>query len=168
LQNEKKAQVLAVLMSVEGVPVWWCAKDTEALSIWPLGGGEKKWWSEMRTVFDGLMGNTSNLRVISFLLPLTHAKFTEKDLIEEVGVSKPTMIKVIRKLVEYELITQVEKRGNSTYYRVNTASPFIKAFEDLDNLIIEHKYGDLTAEEGMGEAAPHKGVSDVADPPIPY
>jgi DNA-binding GntR family transcriptional regulator len=93
-------------------------------------------------VFDGLMGNTSNLRVISFLLPFTHAKFTEKDLIEEVGVSKPTMIKAMTKLVEYELITKVEQKGNSIYYRVNTASPFIKAFEDLDNLIIHHKYSE--------------------------
>jgi DNA-binding transcriptional regulator GbsR (MarR family) len=118
------------------------------------------------SIFEGVMGNTSNLRVIKFLLPFTHAQFNEKDLMEEVGVSKPTMIKVIKKLVEFEMIVPTERRGNSTYYRVNTSSPFIKAFEDIDNLIIQYKYGDLMVDD-VDEPQSH--VERVkADPPTPF
>lgn len=92
--------------------------------------------------FEGLMGNTCNLRVIEYLLPLKNTKFNEKDLIEDIGVSKPTIIKAIRKFTEYELIKKVEQVGNSIYYKVNSASPFIPLFEDVDNLIIQHLVGE--------------------------
>lgn len=118
------------------------------------------------SIFEGLMGNTSNLRVIKFLLPFIHAQFNEKDLMEEVGVSKPTMIKIIKKLVEFEMIVPTGKRGNSTYYRVNTSSPFIKMFENLDNLVIHYKYGDLMTDE-VGELELH-AERVKADPPTPF
>jgi DNA-binding transcriptional ArsR family regulator len=92
--------------------------------------------------FESLMGNTCNLRVIEYLLPMKNTKFNEKDLIEDIGVSKPTIIKAIRKFTEYELIKRVEQVGNSIYYKVNRASPFITLFEDVDNLIIQHLSGE--------------------------
>lgn len=125
------------------------------------------------STFEGLMGNTSNLRVIAYLLPFTNAKFNEKDLMEEVGVSKPTMIKVIRKLAEFELILKAEQKGNSTYYRVNRASPFIRLFEELDNLTIQHKYGEELPMSHDGIGVGHKeapestlNVRDIVNPPI--
>src|SRR5665647_275647 len=88
--------------------------------------------------FDSLMGNTCNLRLIEYLLPMENTKFNEKDLIEDIGISKPTVIKAIRKFSEYELIKKVEQVGNSIYYKVNRASPFVPLLEDIDNLIIQH------------------------------
>ena len=95
------------------------------------------------TAFEGLMGNTCNLRVIEYLLPFTDAKFNETDLMEEVGVSKPTMIAVIRKLLEFGIIQKVDQKRNSTYYQVNKDSPFIRLFRDLNNLIIDHMYDEV-------------------------
>lgn len=127
------------------------------------------------STFEGLMGNTSNLRVIAYLLPFTNAIFNEKDLIEEVGVSKPTMIKVIRKLAEFEIITKAEQKGSSIYYRVNRDSPFIQLFEELDNLTIQHKYGGGLPRGRIGIGTDHKEatdsapkVRDVVDPPTPF
>jgi len=92
--------------------------------------------------FDSLMGNTCNLRLIEYLLPMENTKFNEKDLIEDIGISKPTVIKAIRKFSEYELIKKVEQVGNSIYYKVNRASPFVPLLEDIDNLIIQHLSGE--------------------------
>ncbi len=35
-----------------------------------------------------------------------------------------------------------QKTGRSIYYMVNKESPFIKVFEELDNLIIDHLIGE--------------------------
>lgn len=117
------------------------------------------------TAFEGLMGNTCNLRVIEYLLPFTNAKFNETDLMEEVGVSKPTMIAVIRKLVEFGIIQKVDQKRNSTYYQVNKDSPFIRLFRDLNNLIIDHMYGEGSSPKSKEVTTP-RYISTSTQPEI--
>lgn len=121
------------------------------------------------SVFEGLFGNTSNLRAIAYLLSFPNAIFNEKDLMEEVNVSKPAMTKVIRKLAEFELIAKVEQKGNDTYYRVNRASPFVRLLEELGHLTIQHKYRKYRP-IGIDNEPPRIGIQrgPGADPPTPH
>jgi DNA-binding transcriptional ArsR family regulator len=118
------------------------------------------------SVFEGLLGNTSNLRAIAYLLSFPNAIINEKDLMEEVGVSKPAITKVIRKLAEFELIAKVEQKGNDTYYRVNRASPFVRLLGELGHLTAQHKYRPF----GIDNEPPRIGIQrgPGTDPPTPH
>jgi DNA-binding transcriptional ArsR family regulator len=87
--------------------------------------------------FDGILGNNCELRIIQFLLPLHGIDFNISELSEEVGVSRPTVTSVLRKLLEYKIIKISRRRSGVNYYEINTDSPFIRIFENLNNLLIE-------------------------------
>ncbi|WP_156153659.1 winged helix-turn-helix domain-containing protein [Methanosarcina sp. MTP4] len=91
--------------------------------------------------FEGLLGNNCELRIIEFLLPLEGIEFNVTELAEEVGVSRPSVIKSIKKFLEWGLIKS-KRAGNLTYYSMNHESPIIKNIQQLNNLLIEKMLGD--------------------------
>jgi len=91
----------------------------------------------MTRPFEGVFGNTAELRVMEFLLPLKDLDFNISELAEEVGISRPTATKVVNKFVEYNVMKISRIQSGTTYYDLNGDSPFVTLFEDLNNLIIE-------------------------------
>jgi len=91
----------------------------------------------MTRPFEGIFGNTAELRVIEFLLPLKKLDFNISELAEEIGISRPTATKVVNKFVKYNVMKISRIQGGTTYYGLNSDSPFVTLFEDLNNLIIE-------------------------------
>lgn len=91
----------------------------------------------MARPFEGVFGNTAELRVMEFLLPLKELDFNISELADEVGISRPTATKVVNKFVEYNVMKISRTQSGTTYYDLNGDSPFVKLFEDLNNLIIE-------------------------------
>ncbi len=87
--------------------------------------------------FEGLFGDTSELRTIQFLLPVSGLRFNISELARETRISRQTMIRVVAKLTKWNILKIAGRHGGANYYALNQDSGFIKAFEDLDNLIIE-------------------------------
>jgi DNA-binding transcriptional regulator GbsR (MarR family) len=87
--------------------------------------------------FEGLLGDTSELRTIQFLLPVSGMRFNISELARETRISRQTMIRVVAKLTKWNVLKIAGRHGGANYYALNQDSGFIKAFEDLDNLIIE-------------------------------
>jgi DNA-binding transcriptional regulator GbsR (MarR family) len=87
--------------------------------------------------FEGLLGDTSELRTIQFLLPASGMRFNISELARETRISRQTMIRVVAKLTKWNVLQIAGRHGGANYYSLNKESGFIKAFEDLDNLIIE-------------------------------
>ncbi len=97
-------------------------------------------WDLMKP-FEGLLGNNCELRILEFLLPLEGIEFNVTELAEEVGVSRPSATKAIKKFFEWDLIKS-KRAGNVTYYSINHESPIIKNIQHLNNLLIEKMLGD--------------------------
>jgi DNA-binding transcriptional ArsR family regulator len=95
----------------------------------------------MNRPFEGLLGNNCELRMLEFLLPLHGIEFNISELAKEAGVSRVTATRIIKKFVDWEVLTPV-KRGNVTYYSINHNSPIVKTIEQLNNVIIEKMLGD--------------------------
>lgn len=93
--------------------------------------------NDMTRPFEGVFGNTAELRVMEFLLPLKDLDFNISELAEEAGISRPTATKVVNKFVEYGVMKISRTESQATYYDLNGDSPFVMLFEDLNNLIIE-------------------------------
>jgi DNA-binding transcriptional ArsR family regulator len=91
--------------------------------------------------FEGIFGNNCELRMIEYLLPLDGIEFNLTELAEEVGVSRPSATKAVKKFVEWGLINARSEK-NLTYYSINTESPIIKNILQLNNLLIEKMLGE--------------------------
>lgn len=97
----------------------------------------------MATPFEGLLGNTIELRIIEFLLPFQDLEFNITELVEESGVSKPSVIKVISKFKEWKMVRSNDLNGVE-HYSINPDSPYVKIIERFNTAIIEEIIEDET------------------------
>ncbi|MBP2029352.1 DNA-binding transcriptional regulator GbsR (MarR family) [Methanohalophilus levihalophilus] len=91
--------------------------------------------------FEDLLGNSCELRLIEFLLPLEGLEFNITELADEVSISRPTATKVVQKFIEWNLLT-FKRTGNVKYYSINTKSPIIASIQNFNNAIIETMLGE--------------------------
>lgn len=96
----------------------------------------------MAQSFEGVFGNTSELKVIQFLLPLSDLEFNISEIARSVGVSRQTLEPVIKKLTRWNVLKVVSRHGNARYFAMNKDSGFIEAFENLNNCIIDQMLGE--------------------------
>ena len=98
----------------------------------------------MRKPFEGIFGNTAELRLLEFLLPLEGLSFNLSELAEEAGVSRPTSQKVVEKFVEHGIMKIAKKEGITKFYEINKSSPFVFFFEEINNSLIEEMLSEDT------------------------
>ena len=91
--------------------------------------------------FEGVLGNSSELRLLEFLLPLHDVEFNISELADEVNVSRVTITRVARKFVKKDIL-KTRRVAPVTYYSLNYASPIVRWFQDGNNVFIEMMLGD--------------------------
>lgn len=87
--------------------------------------------------FEKLFGDTSELRVIQFLLPTRRMSFNITEIAQGANISRQAAIPVVKKFLKWKILKSDCKHGNAHYYTVDENSGFIEAFENLNNRIIE-------------------------------
>jgi DNA-binding transcriptional regulator GbsR (MarR family) len=97
--------------------------------------------------FEKVFGDTSELRVIQFLLPMNGLEFNISDIARGADVSRQALNNVVKKLLKWNVLKITSKHGNANYYALNGKSGFIEAFENLNNRIIEQMLGEETLAE---------------------
>jgi len=90
--------------------------------------------------FEGIFGNTCELRLLEFLLPLSDMQFNITELSDEAGVNRVTTGKAVKKFVEWGIITASNDR--ITQYYINPESPIVQSIENVNNAIIERMLGE--------------------------
>ncbi len=101
----------------------------------------------MSSPFEGLLGNNCELRMFEFLLPLEGVEFNITELAQEVGVSRVTATRIVKKYVDWGVLKSPRTSGNTTYYSINYESPIVKCIEQLNNVLIENILGNETLYE---------------------
>lgn len=101
----------------------------------------------MSRPFEGLLGNNCELRMLEYLLPLEEIEFNITELAEEVGVSRVTATRIVKKFVEWEVLNVPRTVGNTAYYSINHESPIVKSIEQFNNVLIENILGNETLYE---------------------
>lgn len=101
----------------------------------------------MAKPFEGLLGNSCELRMLEYLLPLEGIDFNITELKEEVGVSRPTATKIATKFIKWGLLNPTRSVGITTYYSLNHESPIVKSIEQFNNTLIENIIGNETLYE---------------------
>lgn len=94
--------------------------------------------------FEGVFGDTTELKVIQFLLPLSDLEFNISEISRSIGVSRQTLVPVIKKLTKWNVLKIVSRHGNAKYYAMNRDAGIIEAFENLNNYVTEQMLGEET------------------------
>lgn len=92
--------------------------------------------------FEGLLGNSCELKIIEYLLPLRGMEFNLTELAREVNISRPTADRIVKKFVNWGLMDVTSVYGKTKYYALNENSGFIDVFENLNNRLVEHILGE--------------------------
>jgi len=113
----------------------------------------------MARPFEGLFGNTCELRILEFLLPLSDMEFNVTELAEEAGISRVTAGRVVKKFVACGLLNV--GAGKVPLYSINTDSSIVRRVDDLNNALIEKMLG----EERLKEIHEYIQERDISTPP---
>ncbi|HPY60636.1 MAG: winged helix-turn-helix domain-containing protein [Patescibacteria group bacterium] len=111
----------------------------------------------MSRPFEGLLGNTCELRTIEFLLPMHGIEFNISELAEEMKVTRQTLSKVLKKYDEWGLVNS-RVSGQAIYYSINEESPLVKSIVQFNNVLIETMLGTeelYEIREYLEERIPH-------------
>ena len=95
--------------------------------------------------FEGVFGNTCELRLLEFLLPLDDMKFNITELSEEAEVSRVTVGRVVRKFIKWDILTSTNDR--IPQYSINPASSIVRSLEIVNNSLIGQMLGDEKVRE---------------------
>lgn len=99
----------------------------------------------MTRPFEGVFGNTCELRLLEFLLPLEGIEFNVTELSDEAGVSRVTAGRVVRKFVEWGILNATDARV--PHYSLNPTSPIVQSVDSMNNALIERKLGEEKVQE---------------------
>ena len=108
--------------------------------------------------FEGVFGNTCELRLLEFLLPLDDMKFNITELSEEAGVSRVTVGRVVKKFVEWGILTATN--DPIPRYSINPASPIVRSIDTMNNALIGRMLGDERVQEIRDYLREHAPAAD--------
>ena len=97
--------------------------------------------------FDGLLGDTKELRILDFLLQMESFSFNITELEREADVSRPTATRIIRMFKERGIVKVERTEGRSAYYKINADSQFVHHIEGINNCLIESMLDENTLRE---------------------
>ena len=96
--------------------------------------------SETAAPFEGLFGDTSELRVLEKLLALRSFTLNQKEVAERVDISRQSAAKVLEKFLKWGIVIG-DSKGNQVLYRLNEGSPICYAADVLNGSLIERISG---------------------------
>lgn len=104
----------------------------------------------MKQLFEGLFGDTTETRLLQFLLPMYGIEFDMTELVEEIGLTRQSIAKAINKFAAKGMV-KIRKEGRTPFYSINEDSPLVKRLEDFDNSLIESMVGPEVFWQGRKE-----------------
>lgn len=82
-------------------------------------------------------GNSPQMRIINYLMDFPRNDFTQKEIIEALGMSKTTFYKYFDDLVGFGMIRINRRIANSKLYSINLQSPIVQSLKKNVNYISE-------------------------------
>ncbi len=87
--------------------------------------------------FEGVLGNTVELRLLDHLLATPKMDFNVTELARAARISRPSVDESIKKFLQWGIARVTAKRGNMNFYSINEESPIVDAIYIFSDAIIE-------------------------------
>lgn len=85
--------------------------------------------SESNSLLLRAYGNSPQMRIIDYLMDFPTNDFTQKEIIEALGMSKTTFYKYFDNLVEFDMIRVNRRIANSKLYAINLKNPLVQSIK---------------------------------------
>lgn len=103
--------------------------------------------------FEGILGNTIELRFLENLMANGYSRFNKKELCEVAGLARASTDKAIASFLQWGIIKVVEKHGPMTLYALDLDSPLVICMNRFNDAIILRMNPDLLDEIAAAEEA---------------
>jgi len=90
--------------------------------------------------FEGVLGNTVQLRLIEYLLALPKLDFTVTELARKANVSRQSSNDALKGFFQWKLVQKVSRRGNMNFYAIDLDSPIVAALYNFNEAITGEMY----------------------------
>lgn len=91
---------------------------------------------KMRKPFEGIFGDTAELKILDLLIPLERVAVSVDDIVKELEIENAKAQKVIKKFLEYGILKHSYQKDGVEYYELNTYSPIVQSLNDINNYLI--------------------------------
>jgi DNA-binding transcriptional ArsR family regulator len=83
-------------------------------------------------MFKDIFGNNPQTMILDFLADYPRFDYSISEIAEKAKVSRPTVYKIIRSLVEKKLIIKTREQGTSSLYQLNTENTLVQVILKFD------------------------------------
>jgi DNA-binding transcriptional regulator GbsR (MarR family) len=98
----------------------------------------------MNRPFEGILGNTIELRIVERLIASPNATFNPTDLARMTGISRDSATKAIKKLNEWNVMSFVKRKGNMDLYMLNSDEPMVMSLKAFNDSIIMRMFPEVS------------------------
>jgi len=98
---------------------------------------------EERRPYEGVLGDTSELRIIEHLMSLPGFDFNITEIARSARISRPAADKVVKKFARWGVVKVLRKRGNMTFYKLNEDSPIVNSIAAFNDMLTMEMYPEL-------------------------
>ncbi len=98
------------------------------------------------TIFVETFGETPAVKVLDFLLTFDNFDYSKSQVSEGTGVSRITLDKIWKELVNQKIIVKTRAIGRADMYKLNKENPRVKVLQELS-----FKLASAFAEEEIGK-----------------
>lgn len=101
---------------------------------------------EDRSLMLEVLGDTTELRIIDFLVINTPTTIIKNEIIKRTGISRASFYKVWKKLEKFGIVRPVANVGKIILYDLNKENSFVKFLIKVNWSLIEKSLEDLEKE----------------------
>ncbi len=103
--------------------------------------------------FEGVLGNTVELRVLERLIASPGTEFNVAELSAMTGVHRDSASKVINKFLKWNVLVRTTK-GKMDFYRLNSDEPLVISISAMNDALIMQMFPDVkTGMDAMEEGS---------------
>ena len=103
--------------------------------------------------FEGVLGNTVELRVLERLIASPGTEFNVAELSAMTGVHRDSASKVINKFLRWNVLARTTK-GKMDFYRLNPDEPLVISINAMNDSLIMQMFPDVKAVMDVMEEGP--------------
>ena len=99
--------------------------------------------------FEGLFGDTAELRVLQEIVADPYSDYSHHDLMELTGLSDPSVRRGVRVLVNHGIMKNISSSRRNPMYRTNLDSKKLMALTFLSYAVLDERTGSTSLEDAV-------------------
>lgn len=94
-------------------------------------------FTDVTIMLSRIFGDCSQVKLMDFLVAHPWSEFSKTEMADGAQIARPTVYKILDRLLREHLIIETKKVGNIQLYQTNKKSPVIKRISSLQGLLAD-------------------------------